>query len=127
MQREILWALADSGECSLPVLLNSLPPKYPEFPPAPLIKEVGRSLGILYRAGCLYLTRATGGERKHVPAHEMAALNLGRMLSWVEGGVGFVVSEGDVADVIVLLTNGGAQWLEVTAAQSGKHLLTGKP
>jgi hypothetical protein len=37
-----LWALADTGECGLPALLNNLLHKFPHLPPASLQKEVER-------------------------------------------------------------------------------------
>ena len=119
LQREILWALAETGECSLPALLNSLLPKF-SYLPVSMQNEVERSLGILRRAGCLYLTRVIGRERRSVLAVEMDALNLGNMLSWDENGRGFFVNEDNVADVIVQLTKGGVEWLDLIAAQSSE-------
>lgn len=127
LQREILRALADSGVYSLPSLLNSLIPKSPHLSPASLLKEVERSLVILYRAGCLYLLREIGGARKEVLFPEMFALNLGRILSWEEDEGGFVVSEDGVADLVVQLTNGGVYWLELIAAQSDKPVSVRRP
>lgn len=127
LQREILWALADPGECSLPALLNSLLPKFPHLSPASLLKEVERSLVVLYRGGCLYLMREIGGERKEFLYPEMFALNLGRTLSWKEGEGGFVVSEDNVDDVVVQLTTGGVYWLELIAAQSDHPVSVWKP
>ena len=118
LQREVLRALAETGECSLPALLGSLSPKFPRLPPAPLRNEVERSLAVLWRAGCLYLMRVVGGERKIVLVPEMEALDLGRMLSWDEASGGWRVSENDVGDVVVQLTGGGVRWLDSIAAQS---------
>jgi hypothetical protein len=127
LQREILWALADAGECSLPALLSSLLRKFPDLPPAALRDEVERSLGILWRAGCLYLMRVVGGERKGVLVSEMEDLNLGQMLSWDEASGGWVVSGDNLADVVVQLTNGGVQWLDLIAAQSSEAVPVWRP
>ena len=81
LQREILWALAETGECSLPALLSCLHPKFLHLSPAALEDEVERSLGIVWRAGCVYLKRIVDGERKTVLVSEMQALDLGRLLS----------------------------------------------
>ncbi|MBV9957189.1 MAG: hypothetical protein JO360_02155 [Acidobacteria bacterium] len=118
LQREILRALAQTGECSLPVLLGQLRLKFSQLSPAKLQGEVERSLGILKRAGCLYLSRLIGDERKNVPADEWTALGLGRMLSWDDEQGGWFVIEDHVSDVIVRLTNGGVKWLDLIAAQS---------
>jgi hypothetical protein len=81
-QRGILWALADTGDCSPPALPESLSTKFPALAPAALRKEVARSPGVLWRAGCLYLMRVVGGERQGVFAPEMATLDLSQILSW---------------------------------------------
>lgn len=118
LQREILWALADTGERSLPALLENLSAKFPTLSPAALRKAVARSLGVLWRAGCLYLMRVVARERQGILAPEMAALDLSRMISWDEERGGWVVSEAGADDVIVHLTTGGAHWLDLIAAQS---------
>ncbi len=127
LQREILWALADTGECSLPVLLNNLLPKFTKLFPASLQKEVERSLGILWRAGCIYLMRVVDGERKNVLAPEMDVLDLGGMLSWDEARGGYVVREDNVSDIVVQLTNGGVHWLDLIAAESNKPVPVWRP
>ena len=118
LQREILRALADTGDCSLPTLLNSLPAKSPALPPAALLEEVGRSLVTLYRAGCLYLMRGAGGKTLTVLVPEMAALDLCRMLRRDEAGGGWEVNEAEISDVVVRLTAGGLYWPDLIAAES---------
>lgn len=118
VQREILWALADTGDCSLPALLGSLSAKYPTHSPAALRKEVERSLRVLWRAGCLYLMRVAGGERRIVLVPEMEALDLGRVLSWDEASGGWEVGEANTDGIVVQLTGGGVHWLDLIAAQS---------
>jgi hypothetical protein len=127
LQREILWALANTGECSLPALLNGLPAKFPHLPPAALQDEVERSLGILWRAGCLYLMRIVGGERKSVLVPEMVVLDLGRVLSRDDAIGGWQVGEDNVADVLVQLTNGGVEWLDLIATQSSEPVPVWRP
>lgn len=127
LQREVLWALADTGERSLPALLNSLSAKFPALSPAALREEAGRSLGVLWRAGCLYLMRVVGGERRGVLAPEMAALDLGRMLSRDEASGGRGVSEAGAEGIIVHLTTGGMHWLELMAAQSSDPVPVWRP
>ena len=127
LQREILWGLADTGDCSLPALLNSLSAKFPALPPAALLKEVERSLGILNRAGCLYLMRVIGGERQSVLVPEMAALDLDRILRRDEVGGGWEVSEAHTDDIVVRLTTGGIYWLDSIAAQSSEPVPVWRP
>lgn len=120
LQCAILWALAETGECSLPVLLNILLSKFPHLSPISLQNEVESSIGILRRAGCLYLTRVVGGERTNIPVLDREALNLGDLLSWDDARREFSVSEEHVADVIVQLTNGGVEWLDLITAASNE-------
>jgi hypothetical protein len=127
LQREILWALANTGECSLPALLSSLPSKFPHLPPAALQDKVERSVGILWRAGCLYLIRIVDGERRSVLVPEMENLDLGRVLTWDDASGGWVAGEDNVTDVVVQLTNGGVQWLNLIAAQSTEPVPVWKP
>jgi hypothetical protein len=127
LQREILWALADRGECSLPALLDSLSAKFPALSPAALRKEVARSLGVLWRAGCLSLMRVVGGERQGILAPEMAALDLSRILAWDEARGRWEVSEAGAEDVIVHLTAGGVHWLDLIAAQSSDPVPVWRP
>jgi len=127
LQREILWGLADTGDSSLPALLDSLSAKSPALPPAALLKEVERSLGILFRAGCLYLMRVAGGEKQTVLVPEMAALDLGRMLRRDEAGGGWEVGEAITDDIVVQLTTGGAYWLDLIAGQSNEPVPVWRP
>ena len=127
LQREILWALADTGERSLPALLDGLSAKSPALSPDALRKEVARSLGVLWRAGCLYLMRVVAGERQGVLAPEMAALDLGRMLAWDEARGGWGVSEAGTDSVIAHLTAGGVHWLDLIAAQSSDPVPVWRP
>jgi hypothetical protein len=127
LQREILWALANTGECSLPALLNSLPPKFPLLTLAALQDEVERSLRILWRAGCLYLMRLVGGERKSVLVTEMKVLGLGRLLSRDDASGEWYVAEDNVADVVVQLTNCGGQWLDLIATESTEPVPVWRP
>ena len=127
LQREVLWALADTGDCSLPALLDSLSTKFPALAPAALRKEVERSLGVLWRAGCLYLMRVVGGGRRGVLAPEMATLDLSQILSWDEASGRWEVREASTEDVIVHLTAGGVHWLDLIAAQSSDPVPIWRP
>src|SRR4051794_13349336 len=104
LQREILRALAGTGNQSLPALLNSLSASFTALNPDALIKEVERSLGVLKRAGCLYLMRVVGGESRSVLAPEMATLDLNRLVRRDEAGGVWEVSEANTEDVVVQLT-----------------------
>lgn len=121
LQREILWSLAATGECSLIGLLDSLQQKFLDLTPEALLKEVERSLGVLQRMGCLYLDWEYLSGRKLVRVDEWQTLSLERFLSWneAEGRWGTSsVAEG-LKDVVMRLTQGGVEVQQMIAAQSG--------
>ena len=127
LQREILSALANSGDCSLPALLSSLRSKFPHLALAALQDHVEQSLGILWRAGCIYLMRIVDGEKRTVLVPEMEELDLHKLLTWDGASDGWIAGENNVADVIIQITNNGVQWLEVIAAQQNDPLHVWKP
>ena len=127
LQREILSALANTGECSLPALLSSLRSKFPNLASATLQNHVEQSLGILWRAGCIYLMRIVNGQKRTFLAPEMEELDLGKLLRWDGASDRWMAGEDNVADVIIQITNNGVQWLEVIAAESSDPLHVWKP
>jgi hypothetical protein len=127
LQREILSALANTGGCSLPALLSSLRSKFPHLASAALQDNVEQSLGILWRAGCIYLMRIIDGEKRTVLVPEMKELDLGKLLRWDGASDRWIAGENNVADVIIQITNNGVQWLEVIAAESSNPLYVRKP
>lgn len=106
LQRSILVFLADSGDCSLTILLNNLL-STSCLSPDSFLKEIERSLRILHRAGCLFLTRQKGEDRSDVLAQEMCSLDLSVIFSRKESDRDFIFVESGVDDIVVLLTNGG--------------------
>ena len=127
LQREILSALANTGECSLPALLSGLRSKFPHLASAALQDNVEQSLGILWRAGCIYLMRIVDGEKRSILVPEMEALDLGKLLRWDGATDWWIAGEDNVADVIIQITNNGVQWLEAIAAESRDPLHVWKP
>lgn len=117
LQREILSALANTGDCSLPALLSSLRSRFPQLASAALQDNVEQSLGILWRAGCIYLMQIVDGEKRTILVPEMEELNLDKLLGWDAASDRWIAGEDNVADVIIQLTNNGVQWLEVIAAE----------
>lgn len=118
LQREILSALANTGECSLPALLSSFRSKFPHPASASLRDHVEQSLGILWRAGCIYLMRIVDGEKRTILVPEMEELDLDKLLRWDGASDRWITGEENVADVMIQITNNGVQWLEVIAAES---------
>jgi hypothetical protein len=108
LQREILWSLAENGERDLTAILNLLRHKFSHSRGA-LVKEVARSLGILERMGCLYLKY--GSE-----------LPLELSVEWDEKNQGWIVKqlEPAIVDVVVHLTKGGCEVLDLIAQQSSE-------
>lgn len=127
LQREILSALANTGDCSLPALLSSLRSEFPHLASVALQDNVERSLGILWRAGCIYLMRVVEGEKRTILVPEMEELDLCKLLRWDGARDRWLAAEDNVADVIIQITNNGVQWLEAIAAESSDPLQVWKP
>jgi hypothetical protein len=113
LQCEILWTLAETNEYPLSGLLNNLRTKFPERSSTELRGEVERSIGILYRSGCLFLARLEDNERKWIRSEEMIRLDLAEMIRFDASADSWIVCEVGVSDLIILLTQGGLRWLEL--------------
>jgi hypothetical protein len=128
VQREILWFLADTGEASLLGILRSLEAKFPEYSPSVLLVNVQRSLGILRRAGFLYLAWQYEAERKSMLWNESSALSLQDLIAWDEATCVWSIRKPlNIVDIIVQSTQGGVEALELIAAQSDEPTPTWRP
>lgn len=118
-QREVLWSLAETGERGVLVMLDILRSRFPDDTPDALLKELERSLGILGRMGCLYLCWQDENERRPVLVDERRTLSFKHLLRWNEASKHWVMLEqaSPVKDIIVQLTKGGVEVLELIAQQ----------
>ena len=128
LQREILWSLAATGEASLLGMLRSLEAKFPNDSSDALLKDVQRSLGVLRRAGFLYLLWQFETERKSMLWKEASALSLEESIARDEAThVWSIYEPPNAKDIIVQLTQGGVEALELIAAQSDEPTPVWRP
>ena len=120
LQRQILRVLAPSGQRSLPALLDDLQAAFPVGSRRLEIKRLERSLGILGRMGCLYLSRLMPSEEKPFTVDEFTRLSLEELVRWDDtgGGWGLPSSVSVVTDIVVRLTSGGLDILELHSRQN---------
>ena len=118
-QREILRVLARSERRSLPALLDDLQSAFPIDSYSEQLERLARSLGILKRMGCLYVYRIMPPEDRLVYVDEMNRSSLEQLVRWDEmrGGWNLQPLEPAVIDIIVELTQGGVEVLELDSTQ----------
>jgi hypothetical protein len=119
LQREILRALVSEGHRSLPALLHDLQGAFPVDSYAMQLERLERSLAVLIRMGCVYLARIVDSEKKQFFVDEMNQLSLEKLVRWDETtrGWNFQSLEPMVTDIVVQLTKGGVEELELASGQ----------
>ena len=120
LQREVLWSLAETGERGILAMLDILRSRFPAVTNEALLKELERSLSILGRMGCLFLCWQYEDERRPVRFEERRALSLESLLCWDEASKHWAVrgqASPVLKDIIVQLTKGGVEVLELIARQ----------
>ena len=121
-QREILWALADKGREKLLTLLKNLSLKFPTESPNTILETAERDIAALERQGLLYLIWQSGSEEQPVLATERESIAFKGLLRWNETRNQWEVQPREPAftDLILQLTQGGAEALDLIAAQSSE-------
>ena len=118
-QREILWLLAETGERSLLVILNTLTPKFGNAP-GEFLKRIEKALNVVEKLGCTYLEWQFQSETRPVLVNERAALSLKQFFLWDNASREWkAAQQGEFVDINVRLTNGGVEVLDSLAAESG--------
>ena len=129
LQREILWALADDGRESLTTLLKDLVLKFREQSPNSILEEAERSIGVLERLGFLYFVWKLGSEEQPVLIMHRKLVQFKNMFRWDETSEQWELEPGKLAftDIILQLTQGGVEALDLISAQSSEPTPRWKP
>lgn len=119
-QREILWALANDGRESLLALLKNLALKFPTDLPNSTLQKTERDIGVLERHGLLYLIWQLDNREREMLWTERNTIQLKDLFRWNEKNGQWEVQprEPPFVDLIVQLTRGGVEALDLIAAQS---------
>lgn len=117
-QREVLWSMAETGQCGLVSLANSLIYKFPLLSKNEIVEELRRSIGILDRAGCLYLMRKITDEAIEPPGTEKASLDPFSSIAFDSECNEWIAAKESEGEYVLQLTLGGVNWLDILAAGS---------
>jgi hypothetical protein len=126
-QREILWAMADNGRVSLLALLTDLMLKFPAESPSTLLHRSERDIRVL--EGLLYLIWQNGSEERSVLTTEKSTMPFKDLFRWNEATNQWEVQPRQPAftDIILQLTQGGVEALNLIAAQSSEPTPVWRP
>ena len=126
-QREILWALADDGRVSLLALLKHLLLKFPAESPGTILQRADRDVRLL--EGYFWLFWQNGSEERSVLTTERSTMPFKDLFRWDEATSQWEVQprEPPFTDLILQLTQGGVEALELIAAQSSEPTPVWKP
>ena len=128
-QREILWATADDGRVSFLALIDQLAMKFPSESVDRLLQRTDRDIRVLERHGALYLIWQIGTEEKPVLWPERNTLHFNDLFRWNETSRQWKAQprQPPFTDIILQLTQGGVEVLELIAAQSSEPTPVWKP
>jgi hypothetical protein len=119
-QREILWAMADDGRVSLLALLKHLALKFPAESPGSILQRAERDIRVL--EGFFWLLWQNGSEERPVLTTERSTMPFKDLLRWNEASNQWEVQPREPAftDIVLQLTQGGVEVLDLISAQSSE-------
>ena|SRR5829696_8976850 len=119
-QREILWAMADDGRVSLLALLKHLALKFPAESPETILQRAERDIRVL--EGFFYLIWQNGSEERPVLTTERSTMPFKDLFRWNEASNQWEVQprEPPFTDIILQLTQGGVEVLDLISSQSSE-------
>lgn len=128
-QREILWAMANDGRVGFLALIKQLAMKFTSESANTLLQRTDRDITVLERHGCLYLIWQIGVEEKPVLWPERTTLHFNDLFRWDETSKQWKVEPRERAftDLILHLTQGGVEALDLISAQSSEPTPRWKP
>jgi len=121
--------MADDGRVSLLALLKHLALKFPAESPHTLLQRADRDIRVVEGHGCLFLIWQIGTEEKPVLWPERTTLQFNDLFRWDETSEQWKVEPGERAftDLILQLTQGGVEVLDLIASQSSEPTPRWKP
>jgi len=122
--------MADDGRVSLLALLKHLAMKFTSESPNTLLQRTDRDIRVLEGHGCLYLIWQIGAEEKPVLyGPERTTLQFNDLFRWDETSKHWKVEPRERAftDLILQLTQGGVEVLDLISAQSSEPTPRWKP
>ena len=121
-QREILWAMADEGRIGFLALLETLATKFPAESPSSLLQRVEREIGVLERVVGLYFFWQFGADEEPVLWTDRTTMRFEDHVRWNETTNRWEMQprEPPVTDLIVQLTQGGVEALNLIADESSE-------
>ena len=130
-QREILWAMAadENGRISFLALLQKLMLKFPAESPSMLLQQVERDIRVLEHHAGLYFYWKFHDEERPVLWSKRTTMQFKDFFRWNETSNEWEVQPGDPSftDLIVQLTQGAVEVLDLIAAQSSEPTPVWKP
>lgn len=126
-QREILWALADDGRASVLALLKDLALKFPAESPSTILQKAERDIRVL--EGLFWLFWQNGSEERAVLTTERSTMPFKDLFRWNETSNQWEVQPREPAftDIILQLTQGGVEALDLIAAESSEPTPVWRP
>ena len=121
--------MADDGRVGFLTLIKHLAMKFTSESPSTLLQRTDRDITVLERHGCLYLIWQLGAEEKPVLWPERTTLQFKELFRWDETSKQWKVEPREPAftDLILQLTQGGVEALDLISAQSSEPTPRWKP
>jgi hypothetical protein len=114
--------MGDDGRESLITLLNDLVMKFRAQSPSSILEEAERSIGVLEHQGFLYLIWQLGSDERSVLTTERKLVQFKDLFRWDDTSKQWELKPRERAftDLILQLTQGGVEALDLISAQSSK-------